>query len=137
MSGGSITSSTNSGANSTRGSPGVSASRTPAITRTIEGAVCSRRAISAAATSTANRTRRIWMLAVMAAGYITRGGDVASGLNLDCAGGNVDGQREQRGVEDERDDAVAEHGTADRLGGGGHGGGPRGHAGGGGGRNGG
>src|SRR6266850_8242954 len=31
------------------------------------------------------------------------------------ARGNIHGQREQRGIEDERDDAVAEYGPADRL----------------------
>src|SRR5215831_8722665 len=48
------------------GRPGTSASATPASTSTIEGAVLSRRAIRAAATSTARRTSRIWMVAVIA-----------------------------------------------------------------------
>ena len=47
------------------GRPGVSASRTPAITSTIDGAVLSRRAINAAATSTVRNRSRIWMVAVM------------------------------------------------------------------------
>src|SRR5437763_16899851 len=47
------------------GRPGVSASATPAITSTIEGAVLSRRAITAAMASTARNKSRIWMVAVM------------------------------------------------------------------------
>src|SRR5262245_50485504 len=48
-----------------RGSPGTRASATPASTSTIEGAVLSRRAIRAAATSTARRTSRIWIVSVI------------------------------------------------------------------------
>src|SRR5262245_50908949 len=84
-----------------RGSPGTSPSATPATTSTIEGAVLSRRAITAATTSTARNKSRTWMVAVM---------------RLQRARCDVYRQRQQRSIEDERYDAVPEHGAADGLG---------------------
>src|SRR5437763_15270343 len=110
-----MTSSTNSGASSMAGRPGVSASATPAITSTIEGAVLSRRAITAAMASTARNKSRIWMVAVMPD-------------RLQRAGRDVDGQCQQGGIEDERNDAVGKHGAADRLAAHGHIGDLRAHA---------
>src|SRR6266566_5508649 len=63
-----MTNKTNSGASSMRGSPGVSASPIPAIIRRIVGATLIRRAITATATMTASRRRRVWM--VFAIGHI-------------------------------------------------------------------
>src|SRR5262249_6133556 len=56
---------TNCGSSSIVGMPGVSASPIPAITRRIEGAVFSRRAMIATTIMTARRSRSTWMVAVM------------------------------------------------------------------------
>src|SRR5271166_737977 len=59
-------SSTSSGASSIRGRPGASASPMPAMTRSIDGAVLSRRATMATTTSTASKSNIVWIVAVMA-----------------------------------------------------------------------
>src|SRR5579871_5273609 len=96
MTGGSTTSSTNSGASSTRGSPGMSAIATPTMTSRIEGARSRRRAITATAASTASKGSRVWMATVIGSW---------SG-RTHKTGGDVDGECQQRDVEEERDDGM-------------------------------
>src|SRR5882724_4154439 len=96
-----MTSNTSSGASVIAGRPGIRASAIPAMTRTIDGAVRSRRAIAAAATSTTRRERSVRIVAVI--------------RNLDRACRDIDCQRQQSGVEDEGNHAVTERGPADGL----------------------
>src|SRR6185312_894452 len=65
MSGGRNTSSTSSGARLTAGRPGISATPTPATTSKIDGAMCSRRAATATAASTAIINSTVSEMAVM------------------------------------------------------------------------
>src|SRR5215468_8396575 len=102
MSGGSSTRSTSSGASATGGRPGMNASATPATTSTIELGVLSRRAITAAATSTARRRSKVCTVAVMRRAS-------------NRARRDVHGQCQQCGIENKRNDAVTEHSAPNRL----------------------
>src|SRR5262250_1963570 len=67
MSGGSTSSSTSSGASSTAGRPGTSASATPVSTSRIELGILSRAAATATAATTNSSSTRVWMVEVMRA----------------------------------------------------------------------
>src|SRR5262245_8682861 len=96
MSGGRITRSTSSGASRIVGSPGTRAIPIPAIIKMIDGAVLSRCATMAAAASTASINRSVSIVPVME----------SCSAGLDQVGNHVHGQRQDRNVEEERQNAV-------------------------------
>src|ERR1700686_1202554 len=67
MTGGSTRSKTNSGASSTVGRPGMSASTTPVITSRMAGGIFSRSATTATAAITIRRDTRIWIVGSISA----------------------------------------------------------------------
>src|SRR2546428_2889056 len=67
MTGGSTRSSTSSGASSTVGRPGTSASATPVSTSGIAGGILSRAATTATAATTTSSSTRIWIVEIMRA----------------------------------------------------------------------
>src|SRR5262249_35057942 len=127
MSGGRTTRRTNSGASSMRGSPGTTARSMPAMTSRIDGAMLARRAMIATATSTVSISSMIWMVPVMSS-YRSWIAEEKFGRASNRARRNVDGDRQQRGIEEERDDAVRGGGAADDLRRDGYVGNLRGHA---------
>src|SRR5262245_49542674 len=116
MSGGRTTRSTNSGASSMRGSPGNNARSMPATTSKIDGAMLARRAMIATATSTVSISSMIWMVPVMESCLSRIRWKFTSGRASDRARRDVDGDRQQRGIEEERDDAMRSGGAADDFG---------------------
>src|SRR5690348_18474510 len=93
-----MTSSTTSGASVTGGKPGTKATAIPAMTRKIDGARCSLRAATAATANTAIINSSVCTVAVMRPRSCAR--------RLHQVRDHVNGQREDREIEDEGNDAM-------------------------------